>query len=237
MARNAGTVIENNLSRGLITEATGLNFPENAVTESDNVVFERIGRVRRRLGIDIESNAVTHGYNEEDGIVKEYIWKAVGDVGAIVYLVVQIGSEIHFYELSASDTLSTGIRPVHIDLKDYAVPGAQDIHLVPASITSGGGYLIVAHPLCDPVIIRWQKEDDRFESARIRILIRDTLGVEDDLEPTEEPVTLSPEHHYNLKNQSWHKKVRAGTANNELSGEDYNPANTSAGLDWTPIGG
>lgn len=235
MARNAGTVINNNLSRGLITEATGLNFPDNATTESENVVYDRKGSVRRRLGIDIESSATTHGYDEEDGVVKEFIWHAVGSVGGVTFLAVQIGSEVHFYELTVSESLSTGIRPVFIDLMDYAIPGATNIHLQPVSFASGGGYLIIAHPGCDPVMVRWNKDTDYFERARIQIMIRDTWGVDDGLAPTEEPVTLSPEHHYNLKNQSWHKNVRVGSVNNELSGETPPSSNGFVPLTWQQI--
>lgn len=236
MARNAGTVIENNLSRGLITEATGMNFPDNAVTEADNIVFERIGRVRRRLGLDIESSAVTHGYDDEEGIIKEFLWHAVGSQGGVTFLVVQIGSEVHFYEMTTSDTLSTNLRPVFIDLWDFAVPGATDLHLKPVSYASGGGYLILAHPGCDPVMIRWNKDTDYFESARLKIMVRDTWGVDDGLAPTEEPTTLTPQHHYNLKNQSWNRNVRVGSVSNELSGETTPGKNGYIPLTWEQIG-
>ena len=43
--------IENNFTAGLKTEFTGLNFPENAATDCDNVIFDMPGDVTRRLGI------------------------------------------------------------------------------------------------------------------------------------------------------------------------------------------
>jgi hypothetical protein len=51
-----GTTTENNFTKGLITEATGLNFPENAATSTDNCQYTLIGDVTRRLGIDREVN-------------------------------------------------------------------------------------------------------------------------------------------------------------------------------------
>jgi len=54
MPRNVGSVVENRLIRGLVTEATGLNFPEDACVETYDCVFDNIGTVTRRLGIDVE---------------------------------------------------------------------------------------------------------------------------------------------------------------------------------------
>ena len=54
MPLNVAAQLENNFTRGLITEATGLNFPENACTETYNCVFHENARVERRLGFDYE---------------------------------------------------------------------------------------------------------------------------------------------------------------------------------------
>lgn len=44
MTRSTGTSVENNFTRGLITESTGVNSPENSVSESLNVFYDRRGR-------------------------------------------------------------------------------------------------------------------------------------------------------------------------------------------------
>jgi hypothetical protein len=51
MARQAGEFIENQFTKGLITEATGLNFPEKAVIESWNTRYGKTGETTRRLGV------------------------------------------------------------------------------------------------------------------------------------------------------------------------------------------
>src|SRR5690606_4166717 len=99
MARNVGSVIGNNLSKGLITEATGMNFPENAVTDAENVVFNPSGSVERRKGFDVEGSAVASSYGSEDGIIKEFLWRSVAKTGGYTFLVMQTGANIHFYEV------------------------------------------------------------------------------------------------------------------------------------------
>lgn len=217
MARSVGSVIQNNLSRGLITEATGLNFPENAVTDADNVQFEKVGRVRRRLGIDIESEGTAMAYEDSDGVIREYIWQSVDNTGGFTFLVQQIGWNIHFFEMTTNAALSAGIVPDSVDLRNFAAPGAGAIQNTPASFAAGNGYLFISHPYCDPCIVRFNAEEDTFEVARITILIRDFEGVSDGLSPSANPTTLTSAHHYNLKNQGWHKYVRIGTRGNEIA--------------------
>lgn len=235
MARSVGTVLSNNLSRGLITEATGLNFPDNAVTETWNTVFEKMGRVTRRRGIDVESEAETMQYEDSDGVVREFLWNSVALNGGFTFLVVQIGWNIHFFELSANDALSAGIQPDSIDLRNYKAPGSGAIEHIPAGFSAGAGYLFVAHPSCSPVLVRYNDQDEVFEVAPIKILIRDFEGVPDDLGPSSNPASLSSAHHYNLKNQGWFKNVRVGTANNELGGGGTGETPKSYPLDWTEL--
>lgn len=214
MPRQVATVVNNSFARGLITEATGLNFPENAVTDADNTKFEKVGRATRRRGIDLELNAIAKAYNESEGIVHEYVWNSVAKTGGVTFLVIQIGSEVFFYELTINEALSNGILPGSITLDLYKAPGAGDISHIPCSFTSGQGYLFCAHPRCDPVIVRFNDVEDQFEIARIRILTRDFEGEEDGLGVSVNPSTLTKEHQYNLRNQGWYKTVRAGASNN-----------------------
>lgn len=235
MPRSVGTVLQNNFSKGLITEATGLNFPDNAVTETDNTVFEKIGRVTRRKGIDLEGGAVTEAYEDSDGVLREFVWQSVANTGGFTFLVMQVGFNIQFYELTIDEALSAGVQPAAIDLRDYQAPGSTNINNVPASFAAGAGYLFVAHPNCDPVLVRFNSEDEVFEVAKITLLIRDFEGVPDGLSPSTNPVTLTDEHSYNLRNQGWNKKVRCGAANNELAGDPVLQPEQDHPLDWTEL--
>lgn len=220
MARNLATIIENNLSRGLITEATGLNFPDNAATDALNVKFDRKGSVIRRKGIDLEGSAETQAYDTSDGVIQEFLWQSVSNVGGIVFLVLQIGTQIHFYELTQSETLSTSLAPVSVDLTQYLVPNASRPHMVPCTFASGAGYLFIAHPMAYPVLVEYDSDNEDFSVDYLRIEIRDTWGVDDGLDPETNPENLTDEHLYNLKNQGWYREVRVG-ANSEENEQNY----------------
>src|SRR5690606_23721544 len=128
--------------------------------------------------------------------------------GGFTFLVLQKGSTVHFFELETGDNLSTGLLPVSLDLIDYKAAGAGPIHDIPCSFASGAGYLFIGHPSIDPVIVRYNVEEETFEASGIEILIRDFDGLPDNLKITENPSTLTDEHHYNLKNQGWDQQVR-----------------------------
>lgn len=237
MPRNVGSVIQNNLSRGVITEATGLNFPDNAAVDALNVTFDPVGSVRRRKGFDIEGEALTKTYSDSDGLIKEFVWQSVARSGGFTFLVLQTGSTVVFYELTSSDALSAGINIVGLDLNQYKSPGAGDLRMTPCTFASGAGFLFIAHPMCNPIIVRWNEDTQAFEAALVKLRIRDFEGVEDTEALLTNPVNLTTEHHYNLRNQGWDQIVRIGSTSNEM-GEGGNLGGLSiAGtpLDWTPL--
>lgn len=203
MARSAGNVIENNFTRGLITEATGLNFPENAVTETWDCVFEPKGQVRRRLGIDLEDGAQTVKYQQYGAIV-EFLWTAVSQSGTRVFLVLQVGDVINFYELQEGAQFSGTAKAFTVDLADYTTQPAAARHTMPCAFAAGNGRLFICHPVCEPIMVEYDEDTDTITQTEILIKVRDFEGVDDGLEPAEEPVDLSSEHHYNLKNQGWY---------------------------------
>lgn len=228
MARTAGAIVENQWTRGLITEATGLNFPEHAATDADNVKFLPRGAVTRRLGIDIEGDARTLPFDENDGVIKEFVWEAVSQNGGYTFLVLQKGSYVHFFELEDGDTISAGLDDAYLDLREFLAPGGSNVENTPCSFDAGAGYLFIAHPSCEPVIVRWLSDEARFQFAEIVIQIRDFEGVEDDLGSLDNPDTLTDEHHYNLRNQGWDQEVRIGNVTNEVgTGGPLSPQGTS----------
>lgn len=236
MPRNIGAVVGNDLSKGLITEATGMNFPENAVTDAENVVFKSTGAVERRKGFDIEGSATALAYDNSDGVIKEFLWKSVARTGGYTFLVMQIGYIIRFYELTQAEGLSNEVRIEEVNLTDFAAPGAQDIHTQPASFASGAGYLFIAHPQCNPVMIQYNSSINSFEMAEVVITIRDFEGVKEDIGITHNPTDLTDAHYYNLMNQGWNKEVRVGNVSNEIgSGGPIYPDSSGNDPVWLPV--
>lgn len=204
MARSAGNVVENKLIKGLVTEATGLNFPEDAVTETWDVVYEPKGVVRRRLGIDLEGNAVLYGQDTAGAIV-EYLWYAVDQTGTRVFLVLQTGETIGFYELNTDENLSSHVKDFFVNLPTYQTAASMTIGIVPCQFASGNGRLFITHPGCNPIVVTYDSTSDTITKEEVTIQVRDFEGEDDSLDPDEEPATLSSSHHYNLKNQGWYK--------------------------------
>lgn len=197
--------------KGLITEAGFLTYPEDASTDELNTVLHRKGNRSRRFGMDYEPSSVAStitGYTDAD-VVNEYFWKAVADKAAINFLVVQVGDVIHFYD-AASSPLAAGKKAFTVDLQQYKAPTATstDVRGAVTQMSAGKGFLFATQEYMDPIVIEYDPDTDTISVVRIVIQIRDFDGVNDGLANDQEPTTLSPEHHYNLKNQGW---VQPGT--------------------------
>lgn len=226
MARNLGTLLTNNFSRGLISEATGLNFPENAVTDSLNVEFKKLGNVVRRKGYDSEGSASVAefwGEGKDEGVYKEFIWNTVGNHGGFTFLVLQSGGAVRFFNMADPESVSAGLHHAAIYLEDWKRVGAPSVFEIPVNFSSGGGYLFIAHPSIDPVVVKYDEDDDELAATTIQIFVRDLEGVNDGLAIDEEPENATTQHLYNLYNQGWYKYARIGSVNNELSDPPVRP--------------
>ena len=206
MPRNVGTTVENQFIQGLITEATGLNFPEKAVAECWNVRFEKTGNITRRLGYAYEDDIteIPGGGATALGVCKSYLWRAVGTDGSKTFLVIQSGQYLSFYEPDSNGNFSGGVKSFQIDLGSYKTPVAGlSVAEAEAGISSGNGRLFVNHPYCEPIYVEYESDADDITVIQYEIRIRDMEGVDDGLEPGERPGSLSNLHKYNLYNQGW----------------------------------
>jgi hypothetical protein len=81
MPRPVQNKLYKTFTKGLITEAGPLTYPENASTDELNTVIKVKGSRSRRLGIDFEPNSVLSsitGLTDTD-FTAEYAWKGVGN--------------------------------------------------------------------------------------------------------------------------------------------------------------
>lgn len=206
MPQETGIVVENNFINGLITEATGLNFPENAVTETYDCEFDLDGSVYRRPGFDLEANYTTKDIDRENVAIATYLWKNVAGDGSVTILVIQVGNTLYFYETDGTGIFSTGAQSTTVTLTP--VGGAPVITTTEAQFSDGNGYLFVTHPYCDPVRVAYDIAAHTASGTTLNIKIRDFEGAladpnAVDSRPTTTLGTMDVSHKYNLYNQGW----------------------------------
>ena len=214
MPRQVATAAENNFSKGLITETTALNFPENAATEIFDCEVDHTGRVTRRLGFDLEPNYVNTSVTlaVPNEAFTEYVWHGVGGNGEKSFLVQQQGRAIRFYDVSESTDASANIFASLLDLTTFIVSGSAKI---PGSYgchyATGSGYLIITNPACKPFYVTYDPVTDVFTGTAITIQFRDFLGLADNFLVWQRPTTdlsglisANAPHYYNIINQGWH---------------------------------
>lgn len=205
MAQQSGAFVDNNFVNGLITEATGLNFPPNAVTETYDCEFNVDGSVNRRLGFDFESGYSTKTINRTNAVVSSYLWRNVSGDGDVSVVVLQVGATLYFYKTGQS-AYSDGAVADTITLTQVA--SAPTPESVECQFSDGNGLLFVTHPYCEPFYVEYDTSNDTVSSTNITIKIRDFEGatadsLDVDERPTSTLAALDASHKYNLYNQGW----------------------------------
>ena len=213
-----------NFSRGLITEASLLAFPDNATIDELNCDIQENGQRVRRYGFDVEAaqgyNVTSDGFTLGDA-VSTHVWKSAGDDSSYTLMVIQIGRYIHFYNLSAPKPLynhKLGSTNSKIDLETYVLSGFSGAsNERRCQFASGKGSLFIAHPYMDPLIVDFDPSTTDFSIEQRSIKIRDFKGVDDALAVDEEPTSLTAAHHYNLRNQGWIDPESTGSGTSIVS--------------------
>lgn len=206
--RNKNVSVQNNFSKGLITEASGLSFPENACTETYNCTFESLGISRRRLGFDFEDQYATSSIDVEGNVITSFLWNNVAGEGDKSFVVVQVGNTLHFYEVQSDDALSASKHSDTVDLITFAPSGVASVANLECQFASGNGLLFVTHRRLDSFYVEYDVATDNISATEITIKIRDMEGDTADPEtvtsrPTSTLAGLNAHHRYNLENQGW----------------------------------
>jgi hypothetical protein len=192
----------NTFVQGLITEASPLNFPENASAEEENFELNRDGTRNRRLGMDLETG---HIYRDT-GILSDQIndagynsfkWiEVAGDVG-LEFLVVQFNRKIVFFDLTKENLSGSGYMG-EITLSQFPTNTRYSFSSIEGSLIAVAGVDTFA-------VISY--ENGSFSYYLDRIKIRDLFGIEETNSQYETDISyrgpLDVTHYYNLQNQSW----------------------------------
>ena len=196
----------NTFVKGIITEASPLTFPEFASVDEDNFVLNRDGSRQRRLGIDFEENyTLIDTFNKPADItqfnVDSYVWKSVGNVSSIAFVLVQFGPKIYIFDQSTTTISNNYITSV--DFTDKKTDYSPTIGSKPLQFDSGMGVCFVASPEIEPFYLKYDLTSETFSTHEIDIKIRDFFGVDDGLAVDTRPPSLTSAHKYNLFNQGW----------------------------------
>lgn len=205
--------ISSNFSKGLITETTELSFPDNAVVEAIDCVFDRTGFVKRRAGFDFEDGYLTTytPATQTSEVFTEFVWTAVAGDGGISFLVQQHGSTIVFYDISTSVSVSANKLSFTLNLTTY-VPSGSGLNpaIYPCQYANGRGTLVIVNRAIAPTYVIYDTTTQDITAVDYEILARDFTGLTDDLGLTGRYTgtvaslkTNHPAHYYNLLNQGW----------------------------------
>lgn len=200
MAKKSVKIEVNNFVKGLITEASPLNFPPNASIAEQNFELSKTGSRRRRKGLDFEEAAVKYAVSLlpsalDTANISTFIWKNAGGTKNKNYVVVQVNNELRFFNLSNQNLSGDGYEYGLILPSGYGVDAKF-------SFASIDGNLVVVFGGSEFFVI---KDDWTYDIVSLKT--RDLWGVQDtpcDEDPLyRTPIPASYNTIYNLYNQSW----------------------------------
>lgn len=192
-----------NFVKGLITEASPVNFPPEASLDEENFQLNRDGTRDRRLGMDFENEHTLRALPtslatllNNDPVTFE--WKNVKSDSGTLFLVLQTEQVLTFFDIQSSSISGGGYKGT-VTLSSF--PTGVDY-----SFTSVDGRLIAAAGADTIAVVEYT--GSAFTVSYQSIKVRDIWGVESadanvEADPTYRPTSVSGFERYNLYNQSW----------------------------------
>lgn len=206
MPKKSVKIEVNNFVKGLITEASPLNFPADATFDEVNFVLNRDGTRQRRRGLDFENNFELIALSESltdiaDNPPVPFKWSNAAGSAGNNFLTVHTGNLLRFFNMNTASISGTpAIGSVDVTL--YGVSPTAKL-----SFASVDGKLVVVGGVSNILVITYKAGLFNVEVKSIQV--RDVWGVEvtEDLEYETDilhrTVALPTNHLYNLYNQSW----------------------------------
>jgi len=205
-------VEQNAFVKGLITEATPLNFPENASLSEENFVLNKEGSRQRRLGMDYEEgNGITSIPFTSDTTLdlETFTWKSASNSKAFDIAVVKIGQRFYFYDGNTDVVSAKPLNQGQSITIPAPAPSGKSIEAVKYDFAFINGYMVVTNNSQFVYTLEFDltAELDGLRSITLdakRLKIRDLFGIEEPNIPDDfRPALLTTEHEYNLRNQGW----------------------------------
>lgn len=163
----------NNFVKGLITEAGELTFPEGASVDELNCDLRKDGSRRRRLGVAYEDSNILSSFTIDDNtIVHTGDWTNAGGLSNKEFLIVQVGSTLHFYN-KASLPYSSTQESFTVNLTSYEFSGSIGAANSKCHFASIKGYLIVSSEAIDTFYISYNTSTNTISHTSYTINVRD----------------------------------------------------------------
>ena len=201
MPRASGQKDYLSLIKGLNTESSALTFPEGFTAGELNFVINKDGLIRkRRLGFEelVTPFVVTGGFAAVENV---FYWRGP----SLVCLTV------------TDDTPQTKLRFHAVDddftfIAELAISSA----VVKTQIAETTNYLVITTDQgTNPIMCEYKELTKEIFVSSIKVNVRDFELVDDGLEISENPSSLSDNHKYNLFNADWHL-TRADVEDNKI---------------------
>lgn len=209
-------------TKGLITEASPLTFPENASLDEDNFVLNRDGSRSRRLGVDYENLYQLNNIGLTADTIKEskqsfHVWTTPGGSTSVSIGIIRIASKLFFLDLLTSNPSANLLNSGN----GLTITGLNNAKIQTAVINNK--CIIVSDDLAKPVLLTYNSSTDTVTQTTIDIKVRDIWGLDDGLDVDERPATLSADHKYNLRNQGWAENIVTVSTSYDDDGDPTTP--------------
>lgn len=192
--------------KGIITEASPLTYPENASIDEDNFVLNRDGSRSRRLGLDYELNYALKATGLGASTILTgkqsfHRWESPGGDTAVSIGVIRIAERLWFIDLLTTNPSNNFLNGGN----SISLTGLNKADIDTAVINNS--LIVASSDLDSPVILTYNPTTKVVSKANISLKVRDIWGVDDSLESTVRPSSLTNKHKYNLRNQGWNKNI------------------------------
>lgn len=233
-----------NFIKGLITEASPVNFPPEASYDEENFQLNRDGTRDRRLGLDYEADYQLRDLPIDAATLLNtdpvtFEWRNVNGDSGTVFLVLQIANSLLFFDLEASaisrDGYKGSLSSVFTETNPY-------------SFASVDGRLVVVSGAKTVAVVTY--DGTNFAKTNVTLKTRDVWGLEEssarEADASLRTATLTSAEWYNLYNQSWGipRKNASGTLDDpagiyktDLSVYPSSQEAVWVGLQYQPVSG
>lgn len=239
MPQQLNQTIRNSFNKGLLTEFSELNFPENASIDELNCNLFKQGNRSKRLGIEYESgyelSDETYIKNRRASIAG--IWTNVGGNPNIEFIVVQKGKFLLFYRktpnaLSANPVSISSTNPAtyRLNLVDFEAPvspGAAERYVYTASIN---GFLVVVSRAINSFYIAYDEDTKSFTATEIAFKVRDFEWQVNNVQSLLSDSTNTPpsvRRQYDTYNAGWNGERGTGSIDVYVGATGFWPPLTS----------